>query len=69
MRWNLLAACTLASVTLLGCSLFNGQEGFLDRAAAKDTKAGLMIIKCTDDVRKQYCVPDDKSPKCRKYCG
>jgi hypothetical protein len=69
MRRFVLAVCTLASATLLGCSLFNGQEGFLDRAAAKDTKEGLTIIKCTDRVRKLYCEPDQSAPKCREYCG
>lgn len=69
MRRNLLTVCTLASVTLLGCSLFNGREGFLDRAAAKDSREGLVIRKCSDDVYKRYCEPDKSAPKCREYCG
>jgi hypothetical protein len=69
MRRFILAACACASVTLLGCSLFNGKEGFLDRAAAKDTREGLMITKCTDDVYEKYCKPDPSAPLCRDYCG
>jgi len=53
----------------LGCSLFNGKEGFLDRAAAKDTSESLMIKKCSKAVYEQYCEPDSSAPKCREYCG
>jgi hypothetical protein len=69
MRRFLCAVCTLASVTLLGCSLFNGKEGFIDRAEAKDTKANLTITKCTKEVHDMYCVPDETTPECREHCG
>lgn len=69
MRRFMLAACGVVSVSVLGCSLFNGKEGFLDRAAAKDTRDGLMIKQCTEDVYKQVCKPDPTSPKCREKCG
>lgn len=69
MRRFLLTAGTLMSVTSLGCSLFNGKGGFLDRAASKDTSESLMIKKCSTEVYKQYCEPDKSAPKCREYCG
>ncbi len=69
MRRSLCAVCTLAAVTLLGCSLFNGKEGFLDRAEAKDTKANLMIKKCNHDTYLQYCDPDPSTPECHEHCG
>jgi hypothetical protein len=69
MRRFLCAVCTLASVTLLGCSLFNGKEGFLDRASAKDTKETLMIKQCDDGTRLRYCHPDPSTPECREHCG
>lgn len=64
-----IAVCSVLSVTMVGCSLFNGQEGFLDRAAAKDTREGLMIQQCTQRVYNEVCYPDPKSPECRKRCG
>jgi hypothetical protein len=65
----MLAACSVLSVTVLGCSLFNGKEGFLDRAAAKDTSDGLMIHQCTKQVYDKLCRPDETNPECRKRCG
>jgi hypothetical protein len=69
MRRFLLSAGILTSVMSLGCSLFNGKEGFLDRAAAKDTRDSLMIRRCTEDAYKQYCVPNTSAPECREHCG
>jgi hypothetical protein len=69
MRRFLLSVGILLSVTSLGCSLFNGKEGFLDRAAAKDTSDSLMIHRCSEHTYNQYCVPDTSAPDCRKFCG
>jgi hypothetical protein len=69
MRRFLLSAGILLSATSLGCSLFHSKEGFLDRAAAKDTRDGLMIRRCTEDAYNQYCKPDTSAPECREHCG
>ena len=69
MRRFLLSAGILLSATSLGCSLFNSKEGFLDRAAAKDTREGLMIRRCTEQAYEEHCEPDTSAPKCRELCG
>jgi hypothetical protein len=45
------------------------EEGFFDRAAAKDTQESLKPPECTDEVRKKLC-PDGKPPskQCLEIC-
>jgi hypothetical protein len=45
------------------------EEGFFDRAVAKDSHERLEPPECTPEVREELC-PDGKpaSPECRKIC-
>jgi hypothetical protein len=46
------------------------EEGFLDRAAAKDTEESLGHSECTAEVRAKLCAGEKQySEECKKVCG
>jgi hypothetical protein len=71
MRSQTVVTCALWLATLTGCPPdWVKEEGFLDRAAAKDTEEGLRLPECTDEVRAELCEGEKKdSFKCKQVCG
>jgi hypothetical protein len=57
--------------TLTGCPPdWVKEEGFLDRAAAKDTEESLALPECTKQVRDELCpAGKPRSPRCIQVCG
>ncbi len=69
MRWRSACICVLSLVALVGCAETYRRGGRADRAAHKDTQERLEPGECTEELYKRYCVPDEESAACLKYCG
>lgn len=71
MRCQAIVICALWLAGLTGCPHdLVKEEGFFDRAAAKDTRERLQRPECTEKVRQALCPEGEpRSEECIKVCG
>jgi hypothetical protein len=71
MRSQIVVVCALWLAGLTGRPHdLVKEEGFFDRATAKDTRESLHRPECTEQIRQALC-PEEKprSTECIKVCG